>query len=129
MKWRRFIPHILLFFGGLASVFRVPRPPRRPLGPASRLAPETRRPRPRYCGRGTPSSGRHPANLQPLWLTIPERDLYTGVAIFGAVGLAALGRKVDLLERSNGTPGRVGLTAAMQRTLSAECPRVVCCGK
>ena len=42
----------------------------------------------------------HPVAIRqisnPSWLTIPERDLYTGVAIFGAVGLADLGRKVAL---------------------------------
>ena len=42
----------------------------------------------------------HPVNLQPLLLTIPERGLYTGGAVFGAVGLADPGRKVDRVERS-----------------------------
>ena len=68
-------------------------------------------------------------------------SLVTVAAIlYGAVraaGLTDLGRKVDLVERSilrgeedrglcrsapTGRLGRVGLTAAMQQTLSAECP-------
>ena len=36
--------------------------------------------------RGSASSGRTQGDFHPGWLTIPERGLYTGIAIFGAVG-------------------------------------------
>ena len=52
--------------GGLAGLVRGPQPQSVPSRQAAKVAPETRRSRPRHRGRRTPSSGRHPANLQPL---------------------------------------------------------------
>ena len=71
--WYYLSPAVVVMLGGLIllavwRVFfesRIPEP-RLLLGIASGLAPEARRSRPRNRGRGTPSSGRHPANLQPL---------------------------------------------------------------
>ena len=144
MKWRRFVPHILLFIGGLGvtgwSFVERPFPPlganpvldlvdyytpnfhaairawyyvspfvvvmlsglflmsvwkvwlegrRRDLSPFGTLPPWPLDPR-----QPTPSiligEVHHPVEAReifnPSWLTIPERGLYTGVAIFGAVG-------------------------------------------
>ena len=144
MKWRRFIPHILLFFGGLGyavwsfvrcpfpmlgesplldlmdyytpnfygwvmlwyyvspfvlvmlaglivlSVWKVWLEGRRrdfaPFGtlPAWPLSPQQAGP------AIVVGEVHHPVEAReifsPSWLTIPERGLYTGVAIFGAVG-------------------------------------------
>ena len=45
-----------------------------------------RRRRPGDRRRGSASPGQSHREQAPEWLTIPERGLYTGVAIFGAVG-------------------------------------------
>ena len=144
MKWRRFIPHILLFFGGLGyavwSFVRRPFPRlgenplldlmdyhtpnfygwvmlwyyvspfvtvmlaglillsvwkvwfggrRRDFAPFATLPPW-----PLDSKQKAPAivigEVHHPVEAReifnPSWLTIPERGLYTGVAIFGAVG-------------------------------------------
>ena len=144
MKWRRFIPHILLFFGGLGyalwsfvrrpfpmlgdsplldlmdyhtpnfygwvmlwyyaspfvavmlaglvlmSVWKVWLESRRrdfaPFGALPTWPLSTRQTAPAIVI----GEVHHPVEAReifnPSWLTIPERGLYTGVAIFGAVG-------------------------------------------
>ena len=144
MKWRRFIPHILLFFGGLGyAVWSFVRRPFPMLGESPLLdlmdyytpnfygwvmlwyyvspfvlvmlvglivlsvwkvwlegrrrdlAPFGTLPAwplsPQQAGPGiVVGEVHHPVEAReifsPSWLTIPERGLYTGVAIFGAVG-------------------------------------------
>ena len=144
MKGRRFIPHILLFFGGLAyALWSFVRRPFPMLGESPLLdlvdyhtpnfygwlmlwyyaspgvavllagflvrsvwrvwlegrrrdfAPFGKLPRwplsPRQAAPGiVVGEVHHPVEAReifnPSWLTIPERGLYTGVAIFGAVG-------------------------------------------
>ena len=50
------------------------------------LAAFTGAARPGNRHRGSASPGRTKEIFNPEWLTIPERGLYTGIAIFGAVG-------------------------------------------
>ena len=110
MKWRRFIPHTFLFFAGLGyavwSFVRLPFPMLAGLIlmsvwkvwlegrgrdfatfgglPVWPLSPRQKAPAIVIGEVHHPVEAREIFN--PSWLTIPERGLYTGVAIFGAVG-------------------------------------------
>ena len=90
--WYYLSPAVVVMLGGLillavwAGLVRGPQPQSVPSWQAAKVAPEARR----SCPRNRDREVHHPVAIRqisnPSWLTIPERGLYTGVAIFGAVG-------------------------------------------
>ena len=106
VRWYYISPAVLVFIVGLIllAIWRVWFETRyrslSPLGklPVWPLSPDDEEPGIVMGEKHHPVECREISN--PSWLVIPERGLYTGVAIFGAVGLADPGRKVDRVERS-----------------------------